>query len=98
MSPAPHSLHTSLSTRSLVHSRSTMAATTTATTTMPVPASPVVLPPTGKARVKSVLSGDTAILLGVAKSPDQAPPEVLFTLEGVNAPRYVCVSCVCVCM
>ena len=68
-------------------------ATTTTTPTPPPPpatqptASKIVLPPTGTARVKSVLSGDTAILLGAPKAPGLAPPEVVFTLEGINAPR-----------
>jgi len=50
---------------------------------------PVVLPSKGMARVKSVLSGDTVILLGKPTAPNRPPPEVLFTFEGLNAPRYV---------
>jgi hypothetical protein len=58
-------------------------ATPAATTT-------ITLPPTGKARVKNVLSGDTLVLLGSANvGPNVAPAEVLFTLDGVLAPRYV---------
>lgn len=51
--------------------------------------STITLPPTGKARVKSVLSGDTVVLVGTAPAPNVAPPEVLFTLDGILAPRYV---------
>ena len=46
----------------------------------------ITLPPTGKARVKSILSGDTAVLVGSVGTP---PPEVLFTLDGIMAPRWV---------
>jgi hypothetical protein len=53
-------------------------------------AAPLRLPPKGTARVKSVLSGDTVILLGRSTAPHLPPPEVLFTLEGILAPRYVC--------
>jgi hypothetical protein len=49
---------------------------------------PVILPKEGTARVKSVLSGDTLILLGKATNPQRPPPEVLFTFEGLSAPRY----------
>jgi hypothetical protein len=53
-------------------------------------ATTITLPPTGKARVKNVLSGDTLVLLGSANvGPNVAPAEVLFTLDGVLAPRYV---------
>ena len=48
---------------------------------------PVILPASGVARVKSVWSGDTVILLGKAVKPNQPPPEVIFTFESVNAPR-----------
>jgi len=48
---------------------------------------PVVLPKTGIAKVKSVLSGDTVVLLGKATSPNKPPPEVIFTFEGLSAPR-----------
>jgi hypothetical protein len=59
-----------------------MASATTAAT--------ITLPPTGKARVKNVLSGDTLVLLGSAPGgPNVTPPEVLFTLDGILAPRYV---------
>lgn len=50
---------------------------------------PVILPATGKARVKSVLSGDTVVLLGNTKAQNIVPPEVIFTFESLNAPRYV---------
>ena len=50
---------------------------------------PIILPATGVARVKSVLSGDTVILLGKPGAPNQPQPEVIFTFEAVNAPRYV---------
>ena len=46
------------------------------------------LPPRGVARVKNVLSGDTAVLLGKA-APGQPAPEVVFTFERVTAPRCV---------
>jgi staphylococcal nuclease domain-containing protein 1 len=46
-----------------------------------------ILPSRGVARVKSVLSGDTVILLGKATSPNARPPEVVFTFERVSAPR-----------
>ena len=46
-----------------------------------------ILPSHGVARVKSVLSGDTVILLGKAATPDGRPPEVVFTFEKVSAPR-----------
>jgi len=48
---------------------------------------PVILPKQGMARVKSVLSGDTVILLGKPANPQGPPPEVLFTFEGLSAPR-----------
>jgi hypothetical protein len=53
------------------------------------PRRPVILPSRGVARVKSVLSGDTVILLGKASGPDEKAPEVIFTLENISAPRYV---------
>ena len=53
----------------------------------PQASTPIILPKTGSARVKSVLSGDTVVLLGKAASPNVAPPEVLFTLEALSAPR-----------
>ena len=54
---------------------------------------PVLLPPKGTARVKSVMSGDTVVLWGKAAAPGLQPPEVQFTLEGIMSPRYVqCVS------
>ena len=56
---------------------------------VPADAKPVLLPQKGTARVKSVLSGDTVILWGKASSPNQPPPQVQFTLEGLMAPRYV---------
>jgi staphylococcal nuclease domain-containing protein 1 len=46
-----------------------------------------ILPSHGNARVKSVLSGDTVILLGKATTPDGRPPEVVFTFEKVSSPR-----------
>lgn len=46
-----------------------------------------VLPSTGLARVKSVLSGDTVILTGRATAPGQKAPVVIFTFERVTAPR-----------
>jgi staphylococcal nuclease domain-containing protein 1 len=56
-------------------------------TTPAATARPPILPSRGVARVKSVLSGDTVILLGKAASPDARPPEVTFTFEKVSAPR-----------
>jgi len=50
---------------------------------------PVVLPAQGMARVKSVMSGDTVVLLGKPTAPNRPAPEVIFTFEGVSAPRYV---------
>ncbi|GKY92183.1 hypothetical protein MPSEU_000189600 [Mayamaea pseudoterrestris] len=44
---------------------------------------PVLLPPKGTARVKSVMSGDTVVLVGSGP----AAPNVVFTLEGVSSPR-----------
>lgn len=58
---------------------------------VPVPASsnPMrpVLPNRGRATVKSVLSGDTVVLLGRSTTPGGKLPEVLFTFERVSAPR-----------
>jgi staphylococcal nuclease domain-containing protein 1 len=48
---------------------------------------PVLLPQKGTARVKSVMSGDTVILWGKASAPNQPPPQVQFTLEGLMSPR-----------
>ena len=58
----------------------------------PEPAPPIILPSRGSARVKSVLSGDTVILLGKASGPNEKAPEVVFTLENISAPRYVQLS------
>jgi hypothetical protein len=54
---------------------------------MATPTPPIILPVTGVARVKSVLSGDTVILLGKPVAPHLPQPEVIFTFEAVNAPR-----------
>ena len=48
---------------------------------------PVVLPSRGRAVVKSVLSGDTVVLLGKPTAPNEKAPEVIFTFERVTAPR-----------
>ena len=48
-----------------------------------------ILPSHGVAKVKSVLSGDTVVLLGKAGTPGGRAPEVVFTFEKVSAPRYV---------
>jgi len=48
---------------------------------------PIILPSRGVARVKSVLSGDTVVLLGKASGPNEKAPEVVFTLENISAPR-----------
>ena len=45
------------------------------------------LPAKGTARVKMATSGDTVILLGKPTVAGGKAPEVLFTLEGVSAPR-----------
>jgi len=45
------------------------------------------LPPRGVATIKSVLSGDTVILLGSAASPNSIPKVVTFTLERITSPR-----------
>ena len=50
---------------------------------------PIILPKTGIAKVKSVMSGDTVILLGKATAPNAPPPEVIFTFESMTSPRYV---------
>jgi len=57
------------------------------TTAAAEPRRPVILPSRGLARVKSVLSGDTVILLGKASGPNEKAPEVVFTLENISAPR-----------
>jgi len=46
-----------------------------------------VLPNRGSAKIKSVLSGDTVVLLGKAAEPGRRAPEVTFTFERVTAPR-----------
>lgn len=48
---------------------------------------PIVLPSQGVARVQSVLSGDTVVLLGRPSKPNQPPPIVLFTFSSITAPR-----------
>lgn len=45
-----------------------------------------ILPNRGTAKIKSVLSGDTVVLLGRATDGRRAP-EVTFTFERVTAPR-----------
>lgn len=50
------------------------------------PMKPIVLPKKGTAKVKSVLSGDTVVLLGRPLQPNQPAPEVVFTLESLNSP------------
>jgi len=67
----------------------TTAVPPTTTTAAAEPRRPVILPSRGLARVKSVLSGDTVILLGKASGPNEKAPEVVFTLENISAPRYV---------
>ena len=46
-----------------------------------------ILPNRGSARIKSVLSGDTVVLLGRANADGGSAPEVIFTFERVTAPR-----------
>ena len=57
-------------------------------TSVPVPAAAMVpvLPNRGTAKIKSVLSGDTVVLLGRTADSRKAP-EVTFTFERVTAPR-----------
>ena len=45
-----------------------------------------ILPQSGTAKIKSVLSGDTVVLLGRGAEGRKAP-EVTFTFERVTAPR-----------
>eukprot|EP00934_Nitzschia_sp_Nitz4_P002159 Nitzschia sp. Nitz4//scaffold7_size249615//37641//40616//NITZ4_001145-RA/size249615-processed-gene-0.177-mRNA-1//-1//CDS//3329558346//2159//frame0 len=59
----------------------------TAAAAVTAPPRPVVFPPSGVARVKQVLSGDTVVLVGKAVSPTAKAPEVTFALENVSAPR-----------
>lgn len=54
----------------------------------PTATPPPVLPNRGTAKVKSVLSGDTVVLLG-RSAEGKRPPEVTFTFERVTAPRCV---------
>lgn len=77
-------------------------ATTATTTTTTSSSSPTILPKTGFAKVQSVLSGDTVVLLGKATQPNQPAPQVLFTLSSVSAPvslflvsLFVCHACGC---
>ena len=46
-----------------------------------------ILPNRGTAKIKSVLSGDTVVLLGRAAEPDRKAPQITFTFERVTAPR-----------
>jgi len=46
-----------------------------------------ILPNRGSAKIKSVLSGDTVVLIGRAATAGQKAPEVTFTFERVTAPR-----------
>ena len=47
-----------------------------------------ILPNRGTAKIKSVLSGDTVVLLGRSSVPGTTKaPEVTFTFERVTAPR-----------
>ena len=46
-----------------------------------------ILPNRGTAKIKSVLSGDTVVLIGRAAVDGQKAPEVTFTFERVTAPR-----------
>jgi len=62
-------------------------ATTAPSTSATTSRRPIILPSTGVARVKNVLSGDTVILLGKASAPNEKAPEVVFTLENISAPR-----------
>jgi staphylococcal nuclease domain-containing protein 1 len=53
---------------------------------LPTATLPPILPNRGTAKVKSVLSGDTVVLLGRG-GDGKRPPEVTFTFERVTAPR-----------
>eukprot|EP00571_Detonula_confervacea_P004159 CAMPEP_0172312964 /NCGR_PEP_ID=MMETSP1058-20130122/18897_1 /TAXON_ID=83371 /ORGANISM="Detonula confervacea, Strain CCMP 353" /LENGTH=933 /DNA_ID=CAMNT_0013026533 /DNA_START=30 /DNA_END=2831 /DNA_ORIENTATION=+ len=46
-----------------------------------------ILPNRGTAKIKSVLSGDTVVLIGRAAADGHKAPEVTFTFERVTAPR-----------
>ena len=67
---------------------------------LPTSALPPILPNCGTAKVKSVLSGDTVVLLGRGAEGKKAT-EVTFTFERVTAPWLVVIafelrlSCVC---
>jgi staphylococcal nuclease domain-containing protein 1 len=63
--------------------------TTTAPSTTPA-GPPLIFPKQGTARIKSVLSGDTVVLLGKPLAPNLSIPEAIFTFEGLSAPRYAC--------
>jgi staphylococcal nuclease domain-containing protein 1 len=63
------------------------SATATAATAPPTATRPTILPARGVARVKNVMSGDTVVLLGKATTLNGKPPEVMFTMEMVTAPR-----------
>jgi len=54
---------------------------------MPSATPMTILPNRGTAKVKSVLSGDTVVLLGRAAGEGRKAPEVTFTFERVTAPR-----------
>jgi staphylococcal nuclease domain-containing protein 1 len=51
------------------------------------PPGPTFFPARGVAKVKSVLSGDTVVLIGRASTPQGKAPEIVFTLERITAPR-----------
>lgn len=55
---------------------------------VPTATLPPILPNRGSAKIKSVLSGDTVVLLGRGGDGKRAP-EVTFTFERVTAPRCV---------
>lgn len=46
-----------------------------------------ILPNRGTAKIKSVLSGDTVVLLGRSGGEGRSAPSVTFTFERVTAPR-----------
>jgi len=66
-----------------------MTEQTTPATTHTRPSKPAlaVLPKTGLALVKQVLSGDTIILVNPSSKPDGSTPEALFTLTNIGCPR-----------
>lgn len=53
------------------------------------PATSSHVPKQGIARVKTVLSGDTVVLVGNPTGPNRPAPEILFSLQAITAPVRV---------